>query len=50
MKMVEMPHLEITKVVLIYCDTVKNAYQHDLRSLYAFVPNKWFGQFIDVSP
>ena len=34
------PHLEITEVVLIHCDIVNNDYQQDLRVLYTFVPNK----------
>ena len=34
------PHLEITKVVLIHCNIVKNNYQQDSRVLYTFVPNK----------
>ena len=32
-----LPHLEITKVVLVHCDTVKNDYQQDPRVLYTFV-------------
>ena len=39
------PHLEITVVVLIPCNIVKNSYQQDSRVLYTFVPNKSFGQF-----
>ena len=27
-----------------------NAYQHDSRVLYTFVPNKLFGQLLDISP
>ena len=27
------PHLEITEVVLVYCNIVNNNYQHDLRVL-----------------
>ena len=37
-------HLEFSKVVLVYCSTVSNDYQHDLRVSYTFVPNKSFGQ------
>ena len=37
------PHLEITEVVLVYCNMVNNNYQQDLRVLYTFVPNKPFG-------
>ena len=36
------PHLEITKVVLIHCNIVNNGYQQDSRVLYTFVPSKSF--------
>ena len=42
-------HLEITKVVLFYCDIVNNGYQHDSRVLNTFIPNKSFGQLLDIS-
>ena len=45
-----MPHLEITEVVLVHCNTVNNDYQQDLRVLYAFVPNKPFGSLLEISP
>ena len=35
-----MPHLEITEAVLVYCHNVKNDYQQDSRVLYTFVRNK----------
>ena len=38
------PHLEITEVVLVHCNIVNNDYQQDSRVLYSFVPNKSFGQ------
>ena len=44
------PHLEITEAVLVYCNMVNNDYQHDLRVLYTFVPNKSFGSLLDISP
>ena len=34
------PHLEITEVVLVYCEIVNNDYQQDSRVLYTFVPSK----------
>ena len=37
-----MPHLEITEVVLINCIIVNNNYQQDSRVLFTFVPNKSF--------
>ena len=45
-----MPHLEITEVILIHCNIVNNDYQQDSRVLYTFVPNKSFGQLLDISP
>ena len=44
------PHLEITEVVLIHCNIVNNDYQQNLRVLYTFIPNKSFGQLLDISP
>ena len=44
------PYLEITEVVLVHCNTVNNDYQQDSRVLYTFVPNKSFGQLLDISP
>ena len=32
------PHLEITEVVLVHCNIANNDYQQDLRVLYTFVP------------
>ena len=44
------PHLEITEVVLLHCNMVNNDYQHDSRALYNFIPNKSFGSLLDISP
>ena len=44
------PHLEITEVVLIHCNIVDNYFQQDSRVLYTFVSNKSFGQSLDISP
>ena len=43
------PHLEITEVVLVHWDIVNNDYQQDSRVLYTFVPNKSFGSLLDIS-
>ena len=43
-------HLEITEVVFFHCYIVNNDYQHNLRILYTFVPNKSFDQLLDNSP
>ena len=42
------PHLEITEVVLVYCNFVNEDYQPDSRVLHKFVPNKPFGQLLDI--
>ena len=44
------PHLEITKLVLVHCNIVNNDYQQDSRVLYTFVPNKPFGSLLEISP
>ena len=44
------PHLEITEVVLVHCNIVNNDYQQDSRVLYTFIPNKSFGSLLDISP
>ena len=41
------PHLEITEVVLLHCNIVNNDYQQDSR---VFVPNKPFGSLLEISP
>ena len=43
------PHLEITEVVLVHCNVANNDYQQDLRVLYTFVPNKSFGSLLEIS-
>ena len=45
-----MPHLEITQVVLVHFNIVNNDYQHDLKVLSIFVPNKLFAQLLNISP
>ena len=44
------PHLEISEVVLVHCNIVNNDYQQDSRVLYTFVPNKPFGSLLEISP
>ena len=43
------PHLEITEVVLVHSNIVNNDYQQDSRVLYTFVPNKYFSSLLDIS-
>ena len=45
-----LPHLEITEVVLVHCNTANNDCQQDSRVLYILVPNKSSGQVLDTSP
>ena len=45
-----LPHLEITEVVLVHCNIVNNDYQQDSRALYTFVPNKLHGSLLEISP
>ena len=44
-----MPHLEIAEVVLVQCNFVIDDYQQDSEVLYTFIPNKSFGQLLDIS-
>ena len=44
------PKLESVEVVLVHCNLVKNNYKHTSRILFSFVPNKQFGQLINISP
>ena len=44
------PHLEITDVVLVHCNIVNNDYQKDSRVLYTFVRNKTFGSLLEIYP
>ena len=44
------PHLEITEVVLVHCNIVQNDYQQDSRVLYTFAPNKPYGILLEIPP
>ena len=44
-----MPKLESVEVVLVYCDLVNNNYQQTSKPFFTFVPNKQFGQLINIS-
>ena len=43
------PHLWITKVVLISCNNVNVDYQHDSRVLHTRITNTFFGLVLDIS-
>ena len=47
------PHLEITEIILVYCYIANNDYQQAAFKLllkYTFIPDKSFGQLQDISP
>ena len=43
------PHLQITEVVLVHCNIVNNDYQQDSRVLYKLFSCKSFGQLLSIS-
>ena len=43
------PHLEITELVLILWNIASSDYQLDSRVLYIFIRNKSFGQLLNIS-
>ena len=44
------PKLESVEVILVHCNLVKNEYHHASKVLFSFVPNKKFGQLLNISP
>ena len=44
------PKLKSVEVALVHCNLVKNDYQYSSKVLFSFVPNKQFGQVINISP
>ena len=44
------PHLEITEVVLVHCNIFNNDYQQYPRVLYTFVPHKSVDSLLEISP
>ena len=44
------PKLESVEVVLVHRSLVKNDYQHASKVLFSFVPNKQFGQLLNIFP
>ena len=43
------PHLEITKVILVHCNIFDNDYRQNPEVLYTFVPNKLFDNLYELS-
>ena len=50
MKMVRMYNSEITEIIIIHFNIVKNNYQQGSRVFYIFFPNKSFGQLLNIFP
>ena len=46
----DVPKLESAEVALLHCNLDKNDDQYTSKFLFSFVPNKQFGQFINISP
>ena len=44
------PHLEVTEIVLFHCNIVNNNCQQNSRVLYTFALNKLLGQLLNISP
>ena len=44
-----LPHLQITEVVLVHCNITNNDYQQYSRVFYIYVSNRLFGQLLDIS-
>ena len=44
------PRLEVVDVVLVHCNLANNDYQQASEVLFTFVPDKQFGQLINISP
>ena len=45
----DVPKLESVEVVLVHCNLVNNNYQKASKVLFTFVPNKQFGQLINIA-
>ena len=48
--MESVPKLESVEVVVMHCNLVNKNYQQTSKILFAFVPNKQFGQLITIAP
>ena len=42
--------MQCNNLTLVQCNILNNDYQQDSRVLYTFVPNKPFGQLLEISP
>ena len=48
--MKDVPKLESVEAVLLHCNLVNNNYQQTPKVIFVFVPNKQFGQLINIAP
>ena len=46
----DVPKLESVGVVFVHCNLVNNSYRQTSKLLFTFVPNKQFGQLINITP
>ena len=46
----DVPKLKSVEVFLLHCNLVNNNYQQTSKGLFIFVPNKQFGQLINIAP
>ena len=46
----QVPKLEIVETVLAHCNLVTNDYRQASKVLLSFVPNRSFGQLLNISP
>ena len=46
----DVPKLQSLEVVLVHCNLVNNNYQQTSKVIFTFVPNKQFGQLMNISP
>ena len=46
----DVPKLESVEAILVPCNLVNNNYQQASKVLFTFVPNKQFGQLINILP
>ena len=46
----DLPKLESVEIVLVHFNLVNNNYQQASKVWFTFVPNKQFGQLVNISP
>ena len=46
----DVPKLESVEVILVHFNLVNNNYQQTSKTLFTFLPNKQFGQLINIAP